>query len=84
MASSRHLELQVLSTETLKEELTQAKASLVQAKFDHNSKGSQDLIELHGLRKEVARLQTEIRAREIKAMSPEELAKRSRIRLRRK
>ncbi|MCZ2100588.1 MAG: 50S ribosomal protein L29 [Chitinophagales bacterium] len=84
MASKRYLELQTLSVETLKEELVQAKSGLAQLKFDHNSKGLQDINELRNAKKEVARLQTEIRAREIKEMSPEELSKRSRIRLRRK
>ncbi|HRO08313.1 MAG TPA: 50S ribosomal protein L29 [Saprospiraceae bacterium] len=84
MASKRYLELQSLSAETLKEELTQAKSNLVQLKFDHNSKGLQDPNELRDLKKEVARLATEIRSREIKDMSAEQLAKRSKIRLRRK
>lgn len=84
MASKRYLELQSLSSETLKEELIQAKSNLVQLKFDHNSKGLQDPNELGNLKKEVARLATEIRSREIKDMSPEQLANRSKIRLRRK
>ena len=84
MASKRHLELQTLSAETLKEELAQAKSDLAQLKFDHNSKGLQNPNELKAIKLEVARLQTEIRAREIKEMTPEALSKRSKIRLRRK
>jgi large subunit ribosomal protein L29 len=84
MASKRYLELQGLSTETLKEELVQSKSNLAQLRFDHQSKGLQDPIELRNGKAEVARLQTEIRARELKDMTVEELSKRSKIRLRRK
>ncbi len=84
MASKRYLELQTLSAETLKEELVQANSDLNQLKYDHNSKGIQNPNELRAMKLEVARLQTEIRAREIKDMTPEALSKRSKIRLRRK
>lgn len=84
MASKRYLELQGLSTETLKEELVQSKSNLVQLRFDHQSKGLQDPTELRNVKAEVARLQTEVRARELKDMTAEELSNRSKIRLRRK
>jgi large subunit ribosomal protein L29 len=53
-------------------------------KFDHGSKGLQNPIELKSLKRDIARLKTELRAREISAMTPEQLAGRSNIRLRRK
>lgn len=84
MASKRYLELQGLSSDTLKEELVEAKSNLVQLRFDHQSKGLQNPNELKSLKIEVARLQTEIRDREIKEMTPDQLNKRSKIRLRRK
>lgn len=84
MASKRYLELQNLATETIVEELNQAQADLVRMKFDHGSKGLQNPQDLKLAKKEIARLQTELRDREIKALSPEQLAKRSKIRLRRK
>jgi large subunit ribosomal protein L29 len=53
-------------------------------KFDHASKGLENPLELKTLRRDIARLSTEIRSREISAMTKEELAGRSKIRLRRK
>jgi len=53
-------------------------------KFDHGSKGLQNPLDLNSTKKVISRLMTELRAREIKAMTPAELAGRSKIRLRRK
>jgi len=52
--------------------------------FDHAIRGLDNPLELRGLRRDVARLKTEIRRREVAAMTPEQLAKRSKIRARRK
>lgn len=84
MASQNFLELQNLSVESINAELTQAKADLIRMRFDHKAKGLQNPLELKTLKKTIARFQTELRAREIKTLSSEELAKRSKIRLRRK
>lgn len=84
MASKKFIELQNMATESLSVELNQSENDLNRMKFDHGSKGLQDPKLLGGLKKDIARLQTELRAREIKAMTPEQLAKRSKIRLRRK
>lgn len=83
MATKRYLELQNLATEAIGTELTQAQGDLVRMKFDHGSKGLQDPTQIKVLKKEIARLKTESRSRELKAMSAEELAKRSKIRFRR-
>jgi large subunit ribosomal protein L29 len=83
MASKRFLELQNLATEAIGTELAQAQADLVRMKFDHGSKGLQDPNQIKVLKREIARLKTESRSRELKSMSTEELAKRSKIRLRR-
>ena len=83
MASKRFLELQNLATEAIGTELAQAQADLVRMKFDHGSKGLQDPNQIKVLKREIARLKTESRSRELKNMSSEELAKRSKIRLRR-
>lgn len=83
MASKRFLELQNLATEAIGTELAQAQADLVRMKFDHGSKGLQDPNQIKVLKREIARLKTESRSRELKSMSTEDLAKRSKIRLRR-
>ena len=53
-------------------------------KYDHASKGLENPTEIKALKKKIAQFRTEIRSREIKEMTPEQLKKRSRIRLRRK
>lgn len=84
MASKKYLELQGLSVESVQEELKQTEIDLGRMKFDHGSKGLENPLTLNETRKDIARLNTELRARELKDMSAEDLAKRSRIRLRRK
>ncbi|HMT51778.1 MAG TPA: 50S ribosomal protein L29 [Saprospiraceae bacterium] len=84
MATKKFLELQNMAADAINAELKQASADLVRMKFDHGSKGLQNPIELKSLKRDIARLKTELRAREISAMTPEQLAGRSNIRLRRK
>ncbi|HMX38677.1 MAG TPA: 50S ribosomal protein L29 [Saprospiraceae bacterium] len=55
-----------------------------QMKFDHAAKGLANPLELRGVRRDIARILTEIRRREIAAMSPEEIDLRSKIRERRR
>lgn len=57
---------------------------LFDAKFDHAVKGLANPLELRAMRREIARINTEIRRREVIAMSPEELDLRSKIRARRR
>ncbi len=84
MATKKFLELQNMTADAINTELKQASADLVRMKFDHGSKGLQNPIELKSLKRDIARLKTELRSREIGAMTPEQLAGRSNIRLRRK
>ena len=84
MATKKFLELQNMAADAINAERKQASADLVRMKFDHGSKGLQNPIELKSLKRDIARLKTELRAREISAMTPEQLAGRSNIRLRRK
>jgi large subunit ribosomal protein L29 len=84
MPSKKFLELQGMTADLIQSELVQAKADLSRMKFDHGSKGLQDPKAMSSLKKDIARLNTELRAREIKSMSTEELEGRSKIRLRRK
>jgi large subunit ribosomal protein L29 len=84
MASKRNIELKGMSLETLQSEVSTAKQDLGRMKFDHASKGLQDPKVIGETKKDVARMLTELRAREISAMSTEDVAKRAKIRLRRK
>ncbi|MBK9150562.1 MAG: 50S ribosomal protein L29 [Saprospiraceae bacterium] len=84
MATKKTIELKGLAVDALNEELKIASQDLNRMKFDHAAKGLENPDQIKGLKKDIARLKTEIRAREIASMTKEELAKRSKIRLRRK
>ncbi|MBK8516813.1 MAG: 50S ribosomal protein L29 [Saprospiraceae bacterium] len=84
MATKKFLELQTMSVETIEAELSQSKTDLNRMKFDHGAKGLENPLEIGILKRDIARLKTELRAREVKSMTDEQLAKRSNIRLRRK
>jgi large subunit ribosomal protein L29 len=84
MATKKFIDLQGMTVEAVEAELSQAKTDLEKMKFDHGSKGLQNPLELRSAKKDVARMLTELRRREVSSMSTEELNKRSRIRLRRK
>ena len=84
MPSKKFIELQGMTVESIQEELKQAQSDLGRMKFDHGSKGLENPLLLGETKKDIARLKTELRAREVKAMSAEDLARRSNIRLRRK
>ena len=73
-----------MAVESIEAELSQSVLDLNRMKFDHASKGLENPLELNSLRKDIARLKTELRSREVSAMTSEQLAKRSKIRLRRK
>lgn len=84
MATSKFLELQDTPDNDLKDMLAATAADYQKLQFDHAIRGLDNPLELRELRRDVARLKTEIRRRELKACSPEELAKRTKIRARRK
>jgi peptidoglycan hydrolase CwlO-like protein len=73
MANKTYLELQGLASEAIEGQLKDILADLHRMKY-----------EIKALKKKIAQFRTEIRSREIKEMTPEQLKKRSRIRLRRK
>lgn len=54
-----------------------------QMKFDHAVKGLGNPMEIREMRRNIARIQTELRQRELSAFSPEQLELRSKIRARR-
>lgn len=84
MATKKFLELQDFSDTDLQSELETTKTQYQKLKFDHAVKGLDNPLVLREVRRDIARLQTEIRRREVANMSEEQLAKRSRIRSRRR
>lgn len=84
MATKKYLELQEFSVTDLKNELVETTEQYRKMKFDHTTKGLDNPLTLREIRRDIARLKTEIRRRELEEMSEEELAKRSKIRQRRR
>lgn len=84
MATKKYQEVQEINDNDLKETLTETETAYQKLTFDHAIRGLDNPLELRDLRRDVARLKTEIRRREVAVMTPEQLAKRSKIRARRK
>jgi len=84
MATKKFIELGEMSDADLKAELTQINVQYQKLRFDHTIKGLDNPLTLRNTKRDIARLQTEIRSREGAAMTPAQIAKRSKIRLRRK
>lgn len=84
MATKKYIELGEMSDADLMDELKQINAQYQKLNFDHTIKGLDNPVTLKTTKKDIARIQTEIRRREVETMSPEQLAKRSKIRQRRK
>ena len=84
MASKKFLELQDFSEEQLKTELEETRTQFRKLRFDHAIKGLDNPLTLREIRRDIARLQTEIRRRELAKLPAEQLARRSKIRARRR
>jgi large subunit ribosomal protein L29 len=84
MASNKTVELRNASDADLQDQLTETSASLEKMKFDHTVNGIENPLQLRAIRRDVARIKTEIRRRELENLSAEEVAKRDRIRNRRR
>lgn len=84
MATKKYLELQEFSDEDLASELKETRAQYLKLKFDHATRGLDNPILLREVRRDIARLQTEMRRRELAGLSAEDLTKRSKIRERRR
>ncbi|RMG79515.1 MAG: 50S ribosomal protein L29 [Bacteroidetes bacterium] len=84
MASKKFLELQDFSNEELLAELAETSAQYQKLKFDHAIKGLDNPLVLREVRRDIARLNTEVRRRQLAEMDEAALAKRSKIRARRK
>ncbi|TVR88296.1 MAG: 50S ribosomal protein L29 [Saprospirales bacterium] len=84
MATKKFLELKEFNDEELANELKETEKQYLKLTFDHSVKGIDNPMLVRDMRRDIARLNTEIRRREINNMSEEELAKRSKIRQRRR
>lgn len=84
MATKKYVELGEMSDADLQDELKQINVQYQKLSFDHTIKGLDNPVTLRNTKKDIARIMTEIRRREVGAMTPEQLAKRSKIRQRRK
>ena len=78
------LNLLDMTEDELRSELASAENSFQQMKFDHAARGIANPMEIRELRRDVARILTEGRRREIVAMTPDELAMRTKLRARRR
>ena len=84
MASKKYLELQEFSEAELLNELKESEAQQQKLLFDHSIKGLDNPLSIKELRRDIARLKTEVRKRELANLSEEQLAGRSKIRKRRR
>ena len=84
MASKKFLELKEFTDEELVNELQATEAAHQKLAFDHTIKGLDNPLLLRESRRDIARLKTELRRRELEAMTPEQIAGRSKIRARRR
>lgn len=84
MASNKTVELQSASDADLQDQLNETTASLDKMKFDHTVNGIENPLRLRAVRRDVARIKTEVRRRELASLSPEASAKRDNIQRRRR
>lgn len=84
MATKKYLELQEFSDTDLQAELEGTETRYQKMKFDHAITGLDNPLVLREVRRDIARLKSEVRRRELAAASTEELANRSKIRARRR
>lgn len=84
MATEKSKQLQEMSDEDLRTELEGTLAQYQRLRFDHVIKGLENPIGLRGVRRDIARLRTEIRKRELSILPVQAIAKRSKLRARRR
>ena len=77
MPSKKYIELQEFTIDELKNELTETQSQYKKLKFDHALKGLENPLALREVRRDIARMKTEVRRREVADMTPEQLAGRS-------
>lgn len=84
MPSKKTIDLQEFSEADLLNELKETEAQFQKMRFDHAIKGLDNPIAIRDVRRDIARIQTEIRRRALSALTETEILQRSRIRARRK
>jgi len=84
MPSKKYIELQEFTDDELKNELSETQSQYQKLQFDHTLKGLENPLALREVRRDVARMRTEIRRRELAALTPEGLDGRSKKRARRR
>ena len=84
MATDKFQKLQEMSDADLKTELAETSAQYQRLKFDHAIKGLENPIGLREVRRDIARLRTEIRRREVNEFTEEQVAGREKLRVRRR
>ncbi len=84
MASKKFLELADLSDAEVISELKETQNQYQKLRFDHAIKGLPNPLVLREVRRDIARLKTEARRRELSTMTEDQVAKRSKIRARRR
>lgn len=84
MATKRYTELKNMELSDLLNEVSEAQNQYGKLKLDHATKGLANPLVLRSARKDVARLLTEVRSREVEAMTEAQVAKRDKIRFRRR
>lgn len=84
MANKDYNKVQTLADNELSERLSEVQLELTTTRFDQAITGNVSINDLRNNRKEIARIQTEIRSRELAKLSEADLAKRSKIRHRRR
>jgi len=84
MATKKYVDLAGMTDAELKSELDLMRTQYQKLTFDHTIKGLDNPATIKGARRDIARLLTEARRREVAALSPEQVARRSKIRARRK
>ncbi len=84
MPNKAYQEFVQMSDEELLEQVQKAKKAYDEMRYEHSVTGIESPIALRKLRRDIARMLTELRKRELDRMSEDELAKRSKIRARRR
>lgn len=84
MATKKFLELQEFSDADLQAELEQTQSRYQKMQFDHAISGLENPLLLREVRRDVARLATEVRRRQLAQATTDELSKRTKIRARRR
>lgn len=84
MPSKKYIELQEFTLDELKAELGETQKQYQKLEFDHTLKGLENPLALREVRRDVARMKTELRRRELAELNPEQIAGRSKKIARRK